>query len=100
MKLDGRAFGFAAAAVAAALWTVCAAGIAIAPHASIQFFSAITHLDLATLGRPVTWGNYVLGLISWSIAAGLAAGTAGTMYNRFLTAPDTVAGAPERAAQR
>lgn len=84
MSLDPRAFGLAAGAMAAALFTVCALIVAVVPGAAVGFFGYILHLDLTGLARPVTVANFVGGLFAWTIGVGIVFGLGGAFYNRFL----------------
>ena len=81
--IDARAFGAAAGVVAAALVIICSLAIAIAPDATTAFAGYIIHADLSTLGRTLTWGNFIGGLLFWSFGSALVFGTAGRLYNRF-----------------
>ena len=83
MKLNTRAFALAAGISAAATYTVCAFFVAIAPAATTSFASAVTHLDLTGLSRPITWGIYLEGLVFWSLWATALFALAGWVYNRL-----------------
>lgn len=83
-SLDSRAFGLAAGTVAAVLYTLCALGVALAPEATVAFFSSILHIDLTGLARPLTWGSFFTGLLCWTIGVGIVFAAAGALYNRFL----------------
>lgn len=95
-SLDARAFGFAAATIAAVLTTVCALGLAIAPRATTAVASTLIHLDLSEMSRTLSWGGYFSGLIGWTIGAGLIFWAAGALYNRF-TGERTAVTSAERA---
>ena len=97
MRLDTRAFAFAAGAAAASLYTLCAVAVAINPDAMTAFFSAVTHLDLTRLGRPLTWSGFLLGLVWWTGWAGAAFGLASAIYNRLTREPRFVP-SPSRQA--
>ena len=83
MELDARAFGLAASSVAAALFTMCALAVAIAPVPTTAFVGSLIHLDLSGVARTITWAMYLSGLICWSVGAGLVFAAVGTLYNRF-----------------
>ena len=87
MRLDTRAFAFAAGATAATLYTLCALAVAISPAPMTAFFSTVTHLDLTRLGRPLTWGGFVVGLTWWTAYAAAAFGLASAIYNRLTRQP-------------
>lgn len=97
MRLDTRAFAFAAGAAAGTLYTLCALAVAINPGATTAFFSTVTHLDLTRLGRPLTWTGFLVGLAWWTVWAGAAFGLASAIYNRLTRQPRFVA-SPSRQA--
>ena len=84
MILDARALGLAAGTATAALFTLCALAVAVAPAATTALVSSLIHLDLTGLARAITWGSYFGGLLCWSIGAGLLFAAFGTLYNRYL----------------
>ena len=86
MRLDTRAFAFAAGITAAVLFTLCALAVAIAPGATTGFFGYLVHLDLSALPRTLTFGSFVGGLICWTLGAGLTFGLAAAIYNRLIGA--------------
>lgn len=81
--LDARAFGLAAATMAAALTTLCAFALAIAPTVTTAVASTLIHLDLSEMSRKLSWGVYINGLIGWTIGAGVVFWAAAALYNRF-----------------
>ncbi len=91
MRLDSRAFGLAGGAVAAALFTLCALAVAIAPTWTTAVASHLIHLDLTGMARTITWGSYFTGLICWSIGTGLVFTAVGGLYNQFLGRAPVVA---------
>jgi hypothetical protein len=89
MNLQIRAFATAAGIVAAALFTRCAAFLAVAPATATNLFSAVLHLDLTALARPVTVGAFVGGLVFWSVGTAVVFGAAAAIYNRLAGAGAT-----------
>ena len=98
--LNARAFGLAAATIAAALTTICALGLAIAPRATTTLASTLIHLDLDEMSRSLTWGGYFTGLIVWSIGAGVVFWAAASLYNRFSAEPKAVPATHQSFATR
>jgi hypothetical protein len=98
--LNARAFGFAAATIAAALTTLCALGLTAAPRATTAIASTLIHLDLSEMPRTLSWSGYFSGLIGWSIGAGLIFWAAGALYNRFAGERITVTAADRGFATR
>ena len=101
MRLDALAFGIAAGAAAAVLFTVCAAAVAIAPDATTAVASYLIHMDLSGMSRSLTFGSFIGGLLIWTVGTGLTFWLFGSIYNR-LTAARGVSTVNEtlRAAQR
>lgn len=89
MRLDTKAFAIAAGIVAAVLFTLCAAFVAIAPGTATALFGAVLHLDLSTLARRVTLGSFVGGLVFWTIGTAVVFGAAAAIYNRLAGAAAT-----------
>lgn len=98
--LDARAFGFAAATIAAVLTTICAFGLAVAPRATTAVASTLIHLDLSEMSRSLSWGVYVSGLIAWSIGAGVIFWAGASLYNRFSAESKTLTSAERSFATR
>jgi 2TM family of unknown function (DUF5676) len=101
MRLDTRAFGLAAGAVAAVLFTLCALAIAIAPGATMAFFGYMMHLDLSRVPPALTLANFVGGLVCWTVGTALVFGLAAVIYNRLAGtgAAAQAAGRPQPATQ-
>ena len=89
--LDARAFGFAAGSIAAALTTLCAVGLAVAPRFTTAVASTLIHLDLSGIARTVTWRGYFSGLIGWTVGAGLIFWATAALYNRFVRQDSAIA---------
>lgn len=83
LRLDATSFGFAAAIVAAALFTLCALAVALAPEWTTLAASSLIHLDLSNLARTLTWGGFFVGLICWSVGTWLVFASVAGLYNRL-----------------
>ncbi len=84
MQLDIRAFAIAVGGVTAAVFTICAFFVAVAPEATRAFFSYLFHIDLTGMTSTISWGSYLAGLLGTGLGmAFLAAGVAG-LYNRLI----------------
>lgn len=94
MRIDSRAFGYAAGITAAVLYTLCAAFVAIAPRATTAFFGLVMHMDLSSVTRPLTWTAFICGLLFWAIGTGLTFAFAAWLYDRFATGAGTAVRAP------
>ena len=85
MRLETRAFAVAAGTAAAVAYTICALAVAIAPVQTTAFLGFITHTDLSTLARPISWGAFLGGLVAWWIIVAFVFGLAAWFYNRLAT---------------
>lgn len=83
MRLDSRAFGLAAGAMAAVLFTVCAFAVAVAPRWTTGLASSLLHLDLSGMARTMSWVSFFTGLVCWAVGTGLTFAAVGSLYNRF-----------------
>jgi len=81
MKLNIWAFGSAVGIVVAASFTICAFFVAVAPEATAAFIGYLLHIDLSGLTRPITWANYVAGVLAVGIWTALWAAAAAKLYN-------------------
>lgn len=81
--LDARAFGLSAGLIAAALTTLCAIALAIAPNGTTTVASTLLHLDLTGMSRSLDWGVYFAALFGWGFGAGVIFWAAAALYNNF-----------------
>jgi hypothetical protein len=98
MRLDARAFGIAAGATAAVLFTVCSLAVAVAPSPTTGLFSYLVHMDLSSLPRTLTIGSFIGGLVLWTVGTALAFGFAAAVYNQLTGASGEAPVAASRAA--
>lgn len=82
MKLNIRALMISVATVTAILATLCVLVIAIAPTATMNTFGYLTHIDVSSIQRPLTFASGVLGIIAWTLASVIVAAMVGAFYNR------------------
>lgn len=90
LRLDARAFGLAAGVTAAALFSICATAVAVAPAWSMAMATDLFHLDISGLATRITWGGYVGGVLAWGAGTALAFGSAALLYNRWASEPRRV----------
>ena len=55
--------GVVAAGIAAAIFSVCAAGVALAPPATITLLGELVHAELSALPQSVTWDHFIAALL-------------------------------------
>lgn len=79
MKLDARSLSLASAAVMAIAYALCAAAVAWSPGRFMATVGYLTHVDLSSLARPVSWAAFFAGIVAWSAFAAIYGGaTAGS----------------------
>ncbi|MBI3596438.1 MAG: hypothetical protein HY203_04715 [Nitrospirae bacterium] len=83
MKLDIRAFALAVGAVTAAVFTICAFFVAIAPETTRAFFSYLFHIDLSGMASTISWGSFIAGLLGTGLGMAFLAGAVAWIYNRL-----------------
>ena len=83
MKLHVWPLAGAVGIVTAVLFAICAFFVAIAPEATMAFFSYLLHVDLTGLARPITWAGFFAGVLGVGLGMALAAGVAAWLYNRI-----------------
>lgn len=83
MKLDSRAFALAVGVVTAAVFTICAFFVAIAPEATRAFFSYLFHIDLTGMASTISWGSFFAGLLGTGLGMAVLAGAVAWLYNRL-----------------
>lgn len=86
MKLNVWPFSLSVGVVTAAVFTICAFFVAVAPEATAAFFGYLFHIDLITLVRPISWGSFFAGLLGSVLGMFLFAGAVAWLYNRIAQA--------------
>ncbi|MEO8586988.1 MAG: DUF5676 family membrane protein [Acidobacteriota bacterium] len=84
MKLDAGRFALAAALVTAITFTICAALVWLSPDPMMIVTGSMVHANLTGMRWTLTPGNYLTGLLAWTIVSGLIAWFWGGLYNRLL----------------
>ncbi|BAZ46896.1 hypothetical protein NIES4102_39420 (plasmid) [Chondrocystis sp. NIES-4102] len=82
-RLKERSLSISTALITGSIYTICVLFLAVAPKATMAFFSYIFHADLTNLVRVVTWGSFITGLLFWSLGAALYAALIARLYNSF-----------------
>ena len=85
MKLSANSLAAAVAVAFALIWTACSLAVLAFPSVIAVMTEHMIHADLTGFHWTMTWGGYLIGLISWSVWAGAAAWLAATVYNRIAT---------------
>lgn len=84
MRLDIRCFALAAGVTAALAFTLCALAVGVAPGATADFLSFVTHYDLTDRVRALTPGNFVGGLLAWGLGTAAFTALLAWMYNQAI----------------
>jgi hypothetical protein len=83
LRLSVRSLFLAPAIITGITYLVCVLFLAVAPKATMAFFSYILHINISGLPPNITWGSFVIGLLFWSVGIGLYAALVARLYNRL-----------------
>ncbi|MCX2982703.1 hypothetical protein EYC98_17715 [Halieaceae bacterium IMCC14734] len=78
-----KKFAVASAATAAFLWIACSALVAILPEAMWQMTGYMLHIEISQMNWAMNWTGFCIGLVSWSVVAGIAGGVLAAIYIRL-----------------
>lgn len=81
MKIQSMKMGVACALVFAALWVVCSFLVWLSPASMAAVSSHMLHLDVTHFSFTLTLTGILIGLVSWSLVAGLAGLLIAATYN-------------------
>lgn len=84
MKIDAIKLGLATAIVFAVFWAICSLFVISMPLGMMQMSGHMVHTDLGHMSWTLTWGGFVLGLLAWSIIAGITVWAVAALYNRLV----------------
>ena len=84
MKLDAIKLGLATTIVFAIAWVICSALVMLTPSAMMQMSGHMLHADLGDLRWTMHWTGILVGLILWSVMAGVLAWATASVYNRLI----------------
>ena len=84
MKLSANKFALAAAISFAALWVLCTLVVALLPSQAMHVSGAMLHSNMMTWQWDMRWSGLLVGLVAWSITAGVTAWLTVTIYNRLI----------------
>lgn len=81
MRINATAFGLASAAVAAVSWILCSAIVGMIPGPMMNMSGHMVHANLEGMNWTLTFSGVVIGLVVWSLFAGLFAWALAVIYN-------------------
>tara|TARA_R110002096_G_scaffold327314_1_gene521384 strand:- start:7820 stop:8101 length:282 start_codon:yes stop_codon:yes gene_type:complete len=85
MKLDAVKFGIASALAFAVLWIICSIFVWIGPGMMMEMSGHMVHGDLSQMQWQISFSGVIIGLIIWSVMAGITGGLIVAFYNRLTT---------------
>ena len=81
MKLNAIKFGLAAAYAVAIIWVFCSLLVVMLPGMSMNMGGYMMHSDFSGMSWHMGVSGFVLGLILWSLTAGIFAWLMAAIYN-------------------
>ena len=84
MKLDAVKFGLAAACAVAIIWVLCSLLVALLPGMSMNMGGYMMHSDFSGMTWHMGFTGFFLGLILWTLTAGIFAWLMAFLYNRLI----------------
>jgi len=84
MKLDAFKLGLATAIVFAIFWVICSLLVVTVPGAMMGMSGHMLHADLGAVNWTLHWTGFFIGLVAWSVLAGLTVWAVAAVYNALL----------------
>lgn len=84
MTLNASKFALAAASSVAIIWALCSLIVMLIPDMSMHASGYMMHADFSAMQWQMHFTGFFIGLILWSVAAGVFAWLMATIYNRLL----------------
>ncbi len=84
MKINPNFFGLASAIATSILWVLCSAIVYLIPRPMIDMSGHMVHANLSGMNWNLTFFGFLVGLIVWSLFAGLFAWILAHIYNMFV----------------
>jgi len=81
MRLDALRLSVASALAFAVIWALCSALVWGAPGMSIMAAQGMMHANPPMAPMMVTPAGFIVGLVGWSIVAGVTGGLVALIYN-------------------
>ena len=83
MSANIRSLAITGGIMGAVTYLVCAVFVALAPETATTLGAYIVHMDLAKVGRNVTWAGALIGGTFFAVFVALVCASSGWLYNRF-----------------
>lgn len=84
MRLSSFKFGLAAACAVGVTWIICSITVLLLPSMSLNLGGYMMHVDLSSMSWQMGFAGFLLGLILWSLLAGVIASLTAIIYNEFV----------------
>ncbi|WP_417345526.1 DUF5676 family membrane protein [Ferrimonas sp.] len=84
MTLNATKFGLASATAFAIFWIICSLLVWLLPSMMMDMTGHMTHGDWSQMGWRLSIGGVFIGLIGWSVVAGICGWLLATIYNKVL----------------
>lgn len=84
MNINANKFAGSAAITFALLWVLCSIVVIALPYQSMGIMGSMVHSDMGGLQWNMHIGGLVVGLVAWSLSAGVTAWLIATIYNKLL----------------
>ena len=84
MKLDATKIGFTWAITFGVFWIICSVLVWLMPGMMMGMSGHMVHGNLSQMHWQLSLTGVLLGLIAWSLLAGIAGWLAAVVYNRLL----------------
>lgn len=84
MRIDAIKLGLATAIVFAVVWVICSLLVFSMPLGMMQMGGHMTHADFGPMAWTLTWTGFIIGLVAWSILAGVLAWAIAAVYNSLV----------------
>ena len=82
MRLDVRATALAVGSITALIYTLCTVFCVLVPESTLVYVTTLLfHIDVSGLFRHITWGSFIVSLLSWGLGMAVVAGATAWLYN-------------------
>lgn len=84
MKLNAIKLGYAAALSFTLLWVICSLMVWLMPVMMMGMTGNMMHSDWSQMGWHLSLSGMLIGLVGWSVAAGVSGWLIAVIYNKLL----------------
>lgn len=84
MKFKPVKLAIASAVATAILWVICSFMVLVMPGMMMSVTGQMVHADLSGFNWTLTLPGFLIGLLSWSISAGVFGWLLAYFYNMFV----------------